>query len=253
MKSPLAYIGGKSKLADQIISMIPEHKTYCEAFTGAAWVFFKKEPSQYEVLNDLDSDLITFYRVVQNHLEEFAKQFKFILVSREWWKDWNDQLKARGLTDIQKAARYYFIQRLCFGGKVSGRTFGTAPGRQPKINLLRFEEELSDVHLRLARVTIENLSYQKLLMRYDRPDTFFYLDPPYYEKPVYKHNFYSIDDFREINEILGKIKGKFILSINDCDEIREVFGGFNLIPVSLQYSVGAKDITEGKELIIRNF
>ena len=75
MNSPFAYIGGKSRLAKQIISIIPDHKTYCEAFSGAAWVFFKKPPSKVEVLNDLDSELITFYRVVQNHLEEFLKQF----------------------------------------------------------------------------------------------------------------------------------------------------------------------------------
>ncbi|MCK5099014.1 MAG: DNA adenine methylase [Desulfobacteraceae bacterium] len=76
MNSPFAYIGGKSRLSKQIISTIPEHKVYCEVFSGAAWVFFRKEPSMVEVINDLDSDLITFYRVVQNHIEEFLKQFK---------------------------------------------------------------------------------------------------------------------------------------------------------------------------------
>ncbi|WP_035242145.1 DNA adenine methylase, partial [Desulfobacter vibrioformis] len=76
MKSPLAYIGGKSKLSKQITSLIPEHRVYCEVFSGGAWIFFAKQPSKVEVINDLDSDLISFYRVVQNHLEEFLKQFK---------------------------------------------------------------------------------------------------------------------------------------------------------------------------------
>ena len=87
MNSPLAYIGGKSKLSEIIIQMIPEHRAYCEVFAGAAWVFFRKEPSKYETINDLDSDLIVFYRVLQNHLEEFLKQFKWLLSSREWFDD----------------------------------------------------------------------------------------------------------------------------------------------------------------------
>ena len=103
-KSPIAYIGGKTRLAKTILEMMPEHKVYCEAFAGAGQVFFRKEPKNIERLNDLDCELVTFYRVLQNHLEEFLKQFKWLLTSREWWEDWHRQLKADGLTDIQKAA-----------------------------------------------------------------------------------------------------------------------------------------------------
>ncbi|MBA3012513.1 MAG: DNA adenine methylase, partial [Proteobacteria bacterium] len=153
MNSPFAYIGGKSRLSKQIIAAIPDHKTYCEVFSGAAWVFFRKPISKVEVINDLDSDLVTFYRVVQNHLEEFLKQFKWLLTSREWFQDWKDQLEIRGLTDIQKAARYYYVQRLAFGGKVKHRSYGVQIDRSvPRINLLRLEEEMSSVHLRLAHV-----------------------------------------------------------------------------------------------------
>ncbi|SDU26482.1 DNA adenine methylase [Desulfobacula phenolica] len=247
MKSPLAYIGGKSKLAKQIISMIPEHKTYCEVFSGAAWVFFKKPSSKVEVINDL----ITFYRVVQNHLEEFLKQFKWLLTSREWFQDWKDQLEVRGLTDIQKAARYYYVQRLAFGGKVKGRTYGVQIDRTvPRINLLRLEEEMSMVHLRLAHVRIENLKWQELIKRYDRPDTFFYCDPPYHGHPDYKHNM-ILDDYIKMADILSRIKGKFILSINDNSDMRSVFKNFKIQPISLLYSVGKKP-TKAKELIIKN-
>ncbi len=85
MKSPLCYMGGKSRLARKIASLIPPHETYAEAFAGAGWVFFAKTESRYESINDLNSDLISFYRVLQNHLEEFCKQFKFLLSSREWF------------------------------------------------------------------------------------------------------------------------------------------------------------------------
>ena len=143
MNSPMAYIGGKHLLSKQIIQMIPEHSTYCEVCTGAGWVFFKKDPSSAEVINDLDNDLVSFYRVVQHHLEEFLKQFKWILTSRQVFEDYKDQIETGGLTDIQRAARYYYIQRNAFGGKVAGRTFGVSVTRPVRINLLRLEEEMS--------------------------------------------------------------------------------------------------------------
>jgi len=252
MNSPLAYIGGKSKLSEKIINMMPEHKAYCEVFAGAAWVFFRKEPSKYETINDLDSDLIVFYRVLQNHLEEFLKQFKWILSSREWFEDWKRQQKAGGLTDIQRGARYYYLQRQCFGGRVRDRSFGTGPMHRPRINLLRIEEELSEVHLRLARVTIENLPWQDFIKRYDRPNTFFYIDPPYYKAPYYQHNL-DLEDYREMSETLAALKAKFILSINDHPEMRDVFKDFRIEPVTLKYTVAKDEQKTGRELIIANY
>jgi len=252
VNSPLAYIGGKSKLSETIIKMIPEHKMYCEVFAGAGWVFFRKEPSQYEVINDLDSDLITFYRVLQNHIGEFLKQFKWLLSSREWFKDWEKQQEAGGLTDIQRAARYYYLQRNSFAGRVRNRTFGANQLRLPKINFLRIEEELSEVHIRLVRVTIENLPWQEFITRYNRAQTFFYLDPPYYKAPHYKHNM-ELEDYIEMAEILTIIKGSFILSINDHPEIRQVFKSFNIKSVELNYSAARKGQSKAKELLISNF
>ena len=252
MNSPLAYIGGKSKLSDTIIGMMPEHKAYCEVFAGAAWVLFRKEPSHVEVLNDLDGELVAFYRVLQNHFEEFVKQFKWLLVSREQFKDWKNQMEAGGLTDIQRGARYYYLQRLCFGGRVRNRTFGTAPSRPPRFNLLRMEEELSAVHIRLARVTIEHLAWKDMVARYDRPETFFYLDPPYYKAPYYNHNM-ELPDYEEMAALLAGIQGKFLLSINDTPEMREVFKPFTVEPVTLKYTVAREASTTGKELLIRNY
>ncbi len=251
MNSPLAYIGGKSKLSNTIIEMMPKHKSYCEVFAGAAWVFFRKDPSKYEVINDLDSDLIAFYRVLQNHLEEFLRQFRWLLSSREWFEDWKRQQEAGGLTDIQRAARYYYLQRLCFGGRVKGRTYGAGPMHPPRINLLRMEEELSMVHLRLAGVTVEHLSWDTFINRYDRPETLFYCDPPYYKCPFYAHNL-ALPDFEKMADVLAGIKGRFILSLNDHPDIRDVFKAFEIQPVSLKYSVSVGKQKTGKELIISN-
>lgn len=252
MNGPLAYVGGKSRLRKEIIKQIPEHKTYCEVFMGGGWVFFGKEPSKVEVINDLDGDLVTFYRVLQYHLEEFLKQFKWLLSSREWFYDWKDQLEVRGLTDIQRAARYYYVQRLCYAGKVKERNFGVSPERPPRINLVRMEEELSEVHLRLSRVSIENLPWDEFVKRYDKNETFFYFDPPYYKTLCYKYNFETLDDFKNMSEILKCINSKFILSINDHEDIRGVFKDFKIQKISLNYSIG-KNGNKADELIIRNY
>jgi DNA adenine methylase len=252
VNSPLAYIGGKSKLAKTIIDMMPKHKAYCEVFAGAAWVFFKKPVSKYEVINDLDSDLVVFYRVLQNHLEEFLRQFKWLLSSREWFEDCKRQQAAGGLTDIQRAARYYYLQRLCFGGRVRGRTFGAGPFHPTRINLLRIEEELSAVHLRLVGVTIEHLSWDAFINRYDRPEVLFYCDPPYYKMPYYEHNL-DLSDYKKMAAELAGIKGKFILSINDHPDIREVFRSFQINTVSLKYTVSKGKQTTGQELLVSNF
>jgi len=122
----------------------------------------------------------------------------------------------------------------------------------PRINLLRLEEELSDVHLRLARVTIENLPYQEFLKRYDKPHTFFYLDPPYYKAPYYEHNL-ELKDYQEMVEVLAKVKAKFTLSINDHPEMRKIFKPFKIKPVKLKYSVAKEGLTEGKELLVSNY
>src|SRR5229473_867501 len=104
MAGPLSYIGGKNRLAKRVIEIFPEHTTYVEAFAGGAQVFFRKEPSNVEVLNDLDGEIVNFYRICQQHYEELLRYFKFAVVSRQWF----DLLKAANpetLTDIQRAAR----------------------------------------------------------------------------------------------------------------------------------------------------
>jgi DNA adenine methylase len=253
MNSPLAYIGGKSRLSKIIIDTLPEHKTYVEVFAGGAWVFFRKEPSSVEVINDLDKELVSFYRVVQYHLEEFLKQFKWLLLSREVWNSYTRQLEADGLTDIQRAARYYYVQRQGFGGKVAGRTFGVVPDGPPRLNLVRMEEELSAVHLRLSRVMVENLDWSDLVRRYDKPETVFYMDPPYYKMPLYKHNFGN-KDFFKMAELLSGIQGKFLISLNDERFIRDVFSKFNLRTVDTKYSENSASTNkDAKELLITNF
>lgn len=253
MKGPIPWIGGKSLLAKPLIERFPEHHTYCEVFAGGAHVLFAKEPSKVETINDINKDLVTLFRVLQNHLEEFCRMFKWCLISRDWWQDWESQLASGGLTDIQRAARFYYIQRLGFGGKVAGRTFGAGPQQGPRINLIRMEEDLSAIHLRLARVRIENLPFEAFITRNDHPETLFYLDPPYYGvENYYGKGIFSRDDFARLADQLAQIKGRFIVSLNDTPEVREIFKAFRIDPVTTRYSCSKGASKPAREVLISN-
>lgn len=253
MPNPIIpWIGGKRRLAKTILPLFPTHECYCEPFCGAGAIFFLKPPSITEIINDINSELVNLYRVVQHHLEEFIRQFKWALISRELYK-WLQDTPAHVLTDIQRAARFYYLQKLAFGGKVSGQTFGTATTSPPRLNLLRIEDDLSAAHLRLARTCIEHLDWQRCIIKYDRPATLFYLDPPYWETEGYGMPF-PLDQYQAMAETLQTIKGKAILSINDHPDIRELFTGFSIKEVELSYTVGgAKSRTNSKELIIKSW
>lgn len=246
-----SWMGGKRRLAKHIIPEFPSHECYVEPFAGAAAIFFMKEPAKVEVINDVNSDLVNLYRVVQHHLEEFVRQFKWALISREIFK-WLDDTPVHTLTDIQRAARFYYLQQMTFGAKVTGRTFGTATTTPPKLNLLRLEETLSQAHLRLSRVYVEHLDWQACIEKYDRPHTLFYLDPPYWETAGYGNEF-GFEQYERMAELARTVKGKMVISINDHPDIRRAFSGFRMKEVSLRHTVGGRDGKQAGELIIFNW
>ncbi|MBI5787939.1 MAG: DNA adenine methylase [Candidatus Schekmanbacteria bacterium] len=253
MNSFLSYMGGKSLLANKIIPRMPEHDCYCEVFAGAAWMLFKKEESDVEIINDINTDLVTLYRVVKHHLEEFVRYFKWALVARDEFKRLLDE-KPETLTDIQRAARFYYLLRNSFGSKIPSPVFSIATSRPSNFNLLRIEEELSSAHLRLSRVYIENLPYEKLIPRFDRTNTFFYLDPPYFGcENYYGKNIFQREDFEKIRGILAGISGKFIMSINDTPETRELYKDFHIAEVSTIYQCTRNKRPKITELLISNF
>lgn len=237
MSSPIIpWIGGKRRLADRLIRLFPPHKCYVEPFAGAAAVFFAKQPSDVEVLNDVNGELVNLYRVVQHHLEEFVRQFKWALSSREVFK-WLQITRSETLTDIQRAARFYYLQVNCFGGKVQGQSFGTATTTPPGLNLLRLEEDLSAAHLRLASTFVERESWSDCIARYDRAHTLFYMDPPYWETEGYGVPF-DYAEYGRLADTMRAIKGQAVLSINDHPDIRRAFDGFPVEEVDITYTVG---------------
>jgi DNA adenine methylase len=256
MNSFLAYMGGKSLLAKTIISRIPQHNCYVEVFAGAAWLLFKKEESSsaVEIINDINLDLVTLYRVVKHHLEEFIRYFKWVLVARDEFYRFRNEAPET-LTDIQRAVRFYYLLKLGYAARIKAPSFSIATTSKPRLNLLRIEEELSAVHLRLARVYIENRSYAEIFARFDKPDTFFYVDPPYYGcEDYYGDGIFSRGDFERLRDILAGLSGRFVLSINDVDHIRDLFSGFHIEVVETSYSAsGANKKKHVNELLIMNY
>ncbi|PRG58061.1 restriction endonuclease subunit M [Burkholderia multivorans] len=245
----IPWIGGKRRLADVLIPRFPPHTCYVEVFAGAAALFFMRPPADVEVLNDVNDDLINLYRVVQHHLEEFVRQFKWALTSREVFR-WLSDTPPHTLTDIQRAARFYYLQQNCFGGRVEGRSFGTATTSPPGLNLLRLEETLSAAHLRLSGAYIEKLEWHACIERYDRPHTFFYLDPPYFETEGYGVRF-GFEQYERMANMIGGLQGRAILSLNDHPAIRALFAQFEMDCVDIQYTVGgAGNTVARKEIII---
>src|SRR5450759_4575525 len=254
MKSFLSYLGGKSLLAGKIVPKIPEHTCYCEVFAGAAWMLFKKEPSKVEIINDINADLVTLYRVVKNHLEEFIRYLKWILVARDEFERFAAE-NPETLTDIQRAVRFYYLIRCGYASRIPHPTISISALGRSGFNFVRLEEELSIVYFRLARVYVENKSYEQIITKYDKPSTFFYVDPPYYGyENCYGNGMFCREDFKKLRDLLAAVQGKFIMSINDVPEIRQLFDGFVVERVATTYSAaGANKKKKVSELLIMNY
>jgi DNA adenine methylase len=250
MTGPLSYIGGKNRLAKRVISLFPKHTTYVEPFAGGAQVFFHKEPSEVEVLNDLDGEIVNFFRVCQWHYEELVRYLRFCLASRTLYQ----QLSAtdpRLLTDVQRAGRFFYLQKNCYGGLVLKQNYHYCVTKRSNYNVDRIPQIMQATHDRLQGVQIEALPYEKILERYDRPTTLFYLDPPYYDRKLYRFNFTKAD-FQALSERLRKLKGSFILSLNDVPEVRKIFSQFKIRSVALAYSAAKGRSKRYGEVIISN-
>ncbi|MCC8420909.1 DNA adenine methylase [Photorhabdus thracensis] len=246
------WIGGKRRLAKHILPLFPEHTCYVEPFCGAAALYFLKVPSKCEVINDINGELVNLYCVIKHHLEEFVRQFKWALVSRQIYK-WLQITPEETLTDIQRAARFYYLQKQAFGGKVAEHTFGTSTTSPPRFNLLRIEEELSMAHLRLARTIIENMNWAQCVQRYDRPHTLFYCDPPYWGTEGYGIEF-GLDNYDLLAELAHTIRGKMVISVNDIPEMRKAFKGLTMQVVNIGYNLKITGkVKQSNELIICNF
>jgi DNA adenine methylase len=252
--SPVAaYIGGKRLLSRDLVKRIQHtpHKTYAEPFVGMGGVFLRRtEAAPVEVINDISSDVAGFFRILQRHYSAFMDMLRYQLTTRAEFERLT-VIDPATLTDLERAARFLYLQRMAYGGKVRGRSFGVDASQPGAFNVNRLIPLLDELHDRLAGVVIERLPWHDFITRYDRPETLFYLDPPYWGCETDYGDQFARADFKRMADQLQAVQGRFILSVNDKPELREMFSWAKIDTVDLIYSVGGGDnAQEAKELII---
>lgn len=257
--NPVApWLGGKRNLAKRITAILDgvPHATYAEPFVGMGGIFLRRSMRpKAEVINDYARDVSNLFRILQRHYPQFIEVLRFQLTTRVEFLRLIDT-NPETLTDLERAARFLYLQRTAFGGKVSGRNFGVSKDRGGRFNLTTLEPMLEDLHSRLAGVVIECLGYSEFITRYDGPQTLFYLDPPYFGcENDYGKLLFDRDDFTRMAAQLIAIQGKFLMSINDVPEIRRTFAAFNMTEVTTTYTVGKQNDSRGArgELLVSNF
>lgn len=251
MDSFMSWIGGKKALRGKIVEQFPEPGTYgryIEVFGGAGWVLFSSDShAKMEVYNDVNGNLVNLFRCIKYHPDAVQEELQYTLMSREQFYDAREQIKVQGMTDIQRAAQFYVLIKESFGADL--HSFGL---RQRDMD--KAKEYLAKVSKRLNKVVIENLDFQKILKNYDKSDALFYLDPPYYETEKYYPDRFMPEDHMRLKEALDVIKGRFVLSYNDCEYIRELYKGYHIIEVERLHNLVMKERKpKYKELIIKNY
>jgi DNA adenine methylase len=251
--SPLAgYIGGKRRLAAMLtlrIATLP-HAVYAEPFVGMGGIFFRRAlRPKVEVVTDLSRDVTTLFRILQRHYQAFLDMLKWQVASRA---DFERLLGVDPdtLTDLERAARFLYLQKMAFGGKITGRTFGIATSHPARFDLTRLVPLLEAVHERLGGVYIDCLPWQAFIERWDRPETLFFLDPPYWgSEHYYGAGAFGRQQFAALSDCLRSIRGRFVLTLNDVPEIRDLFFWASIEAVSLSYTVSGA-ATAAREVVI---
>ena len=223
MNSFMSWIGGKKSLRELIVTLFPlYYERYIEVFGGGGWVLFHKNPgNDFEVYNDFNGLLVNLYRCVREKPKELMDELRYCLNSRADFDRVKNALARDGpATDVQKSAQFYQLIRYSYASGLT--SFGSQP-HDIRSNFALIEQ----AHRRLAKVVVENKDFEKLIRQYDRPVSFFYCDPPYFETESYYQNvgedgFTEKDHIRLRDALLGA-SGKFLLSYNDCEFIRSLY------------------------------
>ena len=254
MNSFMSWIGGKKALRDEIISRFPtDYKRYIEVFGGGGWVLFHKNPgNDFEVYNDRNPNLVNLYRCVRDHPDELISELTYALNSRTDFDYIRKVMKTpTEIPDVKRAAYFYQLIRYSYASGLDSYA------SQPHSMWNNFPL-ITNACARLQKVVIENKDFEKLIDQYDRPESLFYCDPPYFETEDYYEDvgFTKADHIR-LAERLSSIEGKYLLSYNDCPEIRELYEsrGARIESISRLSNI-AQRYEAGKqydELIISNY
>ncbi len=258
MKSPISWQGGKGKMRKKIVSMFPTNFIcYCETMVGGAWVLFTLPigRAKTEYINDINDDLITFWRVIKNSKDEFVESFKYVPKSRTVFYRYRDKYAKKEYTnDIEQAHIFFYLCKMGFGSRMRGPTFGTSSERASSLNYKTLPTIIDSAWERLQDVMIENRTYQEFIKDRDKETTHFFIDPPYLDVSGYAESEWTIEGFEELSRICSSMHGTFLLTVNDKPELRELFQDFQIHEHDFQYCISKTDNDQiVKELIITNY
>lgn len=239
LKTPISYYGGKQKLATEIISRIPSHNLYCEPFVGGAAIFFGKQPSPVEVINDTNKELINFYKVVQDDFVSLEKEIRITLHSRDLHRKANVIYANPDMfSEIKRAWAVWVLSSQSFCSKIDGSWgYDITKTRTPLSITNKKGNFTEDYAIRLQNVQLECTDALKVIRVRDTKDSFFYCDPPYYNSNCGHYDGYSIEDFEALLKLLASIDGKFLLSSYQSDLLTKYTNGNGWHTVTFQQLV----------------
>lgn len=257
--SAFPYPGGKTFHVDEILPYFPDHRRYVEPFGGSAALVLNKRPSHIEVLNDLDQDVVHFYRVVRERQEELEEWLRTVPYSRELHRRWGQAFYDghRPNDDIERAGRWYYLRYTQYSGKLSGISgFKASTTRNEATRFRNAVDGLEEVVDRLRAVTLECLDYRRLVEKYDREGTLFYFDPPYVGPgdALYRHE--GAFDHGQLVRTLEECDGRWICSYGDLPEaLREALDVHDWYTreYRIHYTISGAEREKATERLVMNF
>lgn len=253
LKCFFARIGGKSKLVKKIKKIIPSHRIYIEPFVGAGSIFFAKPLAEVNVINDIDKNIIDIYNDVL--LVDDFENINLTLedVTEEKWNEYKNKIQFNN--PKERLINKLLVKRLSYmndGLKYSKKRGSNIPDPIPKF--IELKKNFNNYKFKLSNTRIYNDNYENIINNYDDEDSFTYLDPPY-SKQLKRWNYVNYPCRNQLFETLKNMKGKFIMSYDECDENINLFKqNFNVYSVTTSYaSVFSKNNKEKNEIIITNF
>lgn len=215
-RSPLIWFGGKSKVAQHIISKMPDHNCYVEPFGGAAHVIAQKAPVYSEVYNDIDGEVVNFLMMAISEPQQLQQACDALPYSRSLYEKWKREKPPDD--DFTRAVRFFYTNRSGIAKGNSDCKFSTDTGwRHGKDNNTARTyrsacQIIPDFSKRMQSVMIDNRDFRDIIRVYDGPDTLFYVDPPYIGREKYYAGGFHEQDHRDLAELLNGIKGQAIIS-----------------------------------------
>lgn len=244
-RSVFPYVGGKTRFAEWIIGHFPEHRCYVEPFGGAAGVLLNKEPSSVEIYNDLNEDIVHFFRVLRERRDELEDWLSYVPHARDVHERWARSFYdgERPEDDVERAGRWFYLRYTQFGAKLNGYSgYKNSTKRNPARTFHNNAQALEDIAQRFRNVQLECRDWADIAERNDGPRTLFYFDPPY----VDCHRYYNVESFDHaaFEETLAELEADWVVSYSELPEAFASREAYTYASLDTTYSL---DVKEGEE------